>query len=338
MSVEHNPGLTSSELATLWNTYLADSLAICVLKHFLATNETMDFKTIIEFAISISKSHMEDITSLFESENIPIPHGFNDNDVNLHAPKLWSDTSYIRYLQHMGRTGLSTYGLAKAISSRKDIRALYKKYYSQTEELYDMVSDTQLEKGVYIRSPYISYPTSIEYVKDNSFLGSLFGQKRPLLAVEIAHLGTNIEVNNVGKTLFLGFSQVAQSQKLRDFFRKGYEIGKKQVDTFLDVLRENDTAYPSTWDGTLTESTETPFSDKLMLFHANMLGAIGIADYGTALSASIRKDLSVHYLRLMSEIASYTEDGATLLIKNGWFEKPPISIDRKQLRDGPRES
>lgn len=336
MNVEHNPKLTSSELATLWNTYIADSLAICVLKHFIATNETEEFKPIIEFAMSISHSHLADISSIFEKEEIPIPHGFNDNDVNLSAPKLWSDTSYIRYLQHMGRTGLSTYGLAKAISSRKDIRALYKKYYSQTEELYDMVSDTQLEKGVYVRSPIISYPTSVEYIKDDSFLGNFMGQKRPLLAVEIAHLGTNIEVNNVGKTLFLGFSQVAQSKKLRDFFKKGYEIGKKQVDTFLDTLRENDTAYPSTWDGTLTDATEAPFSDKLMLFHANMLGAIGMADYGTAISASIRKDLGVHYLGLLTEIATYTAEGAKLLIKNGWFEKPPISIDREQLREGPR--
>ncbi|MGM0835659.1 MAG: DUF3231 family protein [Bacillota bacterium] len=336
MKMEHNPQLTSAEIATLWNTFVADSLAICVLQHFLKTNETKDFQQILEFALSISVEHIDTISTLFTMENIPIPHGFNDNDVNLNAPKLWSDTSYIRYLQHMGRTGLSTYGLAKAISSRQDIRALYKKFYKQTEDLYDMVSDTQLAKGVYIRSPYITYPTEVEYVKDNSFLGSFVGQKRTLLAVEIAHLGTNIEVTNVGKTLFLGFSQVAQSSKLRDYFRKGYEIGKKQVDTFLDLLRENDTAYPSTWDGTLTTTKDAPFSDKLMLFHANMLGAIGIADYGTAISASIRKDLGVHYLRLLSEIAEYTVDGAKMLINNGWFEQPPTSVDRKQLRKEPR--
>ncbi|WP_417899641.1 DUF3231 family protein [Bacillus haimaensis] len=336
MEIKHNPKLTSAELATLWNTYVADSLAICVLQHFYKTNETEEFQSIFEFALSISEEHIQDISTLFNKENIPIPHGFDESDVNLNASKLWSDTSYIRYLQHMGRTGLSTYGLAKAISSRQDIRALYKKYYRQTEELYDMVSDSQLAKGVYVRSPFITYPTEVEYVKDTSFLGSIIGQKRTLLAVEIAHLGTNIEVTNVGKTLFLGFSQVAQSRKLRDYFRKGYEIGKKQVDTFLDILRENDTAYPSTWDGTLTTTTDAPFSDKLMLFHANMLGAIGIADYGTAVSASLRKDLGVHYLRLLSEIADYTEEGAKMLINNGWFEQPPTSVDRKQLRKEPR--
>jgi len=336
MEIKHNPKLTSAELATLWNTYVADSLAICVLQHFLKTNETAEFQSILEFALSISEEHIQDISTLFNKENISIPHGFDKSDVNLNASKLWSDTSYIRYLQHMGRTGLSTYGLAKAISSRQDIRALYKKYYRQTEELYDMVSDSQLAKGVYVRSPYITYPTEVEYVKDTSFLGSIIGQKRTLLAVEIAHLGTNIEVTNVGKTLFLGFSQVAESRKLRDYFRKGYEIGKKQVDTFLDILRENDTAYPSTWDGTLTTTTDAPFSDKLMLFHANLLGAIGIADYGTAISASLRKDLGVHYFRLISEIADYTEDGAKMLITNGWFEQPPTSVDRKQLRKEPR--
>ncbi|NHM32634.1 hypothetical protein G8761_18895 [Bacillus sp. C11] len=29
--------------------------------------------------------------------------------MNLDAPRLFSDTFYLRYLEHMGRTGLTTY-------------------------------------------------------------------------------------------------------------------------------------------------------------------------------------------------------------------------------------
>ncbi|MFC7063391.1 DUF3231 family protein [Halobacillus seohaensis] len=336
MNVSHNAKLTSSEQATLWNTYISDTLSICVLKHFLATNQTPETNPILEYALSISKDHLKEITSIFNNEKIPIPNGFNEQDVDLNAQKLWSDTFYLRYLEYMGRTGLSTYALAKAISTRKDLRTLFKKFLDQTDKLFDMVSDLSLEKGVYVRPPYTSYPTKVSYVEDDSFLGGFFGEKRPLLNVEIAHLGTNIEVNNVGKTLLLGFSQVAQSQKLRDYFKKGYDISANQVTIFLETLKKDDTSYPSTWDGEITESTTAPFSDKLLLFHTNMIGAVGIADYGTALSASIRKDLGVNYSKLLLETAQYINEGAKLLIKNGWMEKPPSSLDREELKNKPR--
>ncbi|WLD95443.1 DUF3231 family protein [Alkalihalobacillus sp. AL-G] len=66
-----------------------------------------------------------------------------------------------------------------------------------------------------------------------------------------------------------------------------------------------------------------------------MIGASGVADYGTAISASIRKDLGVNYSRLL-ETTQYLNDGAKLLIKNGWMEKPPSSLDRDELKNKPR--
>lgn len=336
MKISHNANLTSSEQANLWNTYIADTLSLCILKHFLATNHTPEIGTILKYGISISEDHIQEITTIFSSENIPIPHGFNEKDVDLNAPKLWSDTYYLRYLEYMGRTGLSTYSLAKSIATRKDIRVLFKKWIDQTDQLFDMVTDLSLEKGVYIRPPYTAYPTEVSYVDDERFLGGFVGEKRPLLNVEIAHLGTNIEVNNVGKTLLLGFSQVAQSKKLREYFKKGYDIGVKHASVFLDLLKKNNTSYPSSWDGEVTTSTRSPFSDKLLLFHTNMIGAVGLADYGTALSASLRKDLGLSYSRLIAETAQYGNEGAKLLINNGWMEKPPSTIDRKKLQRKPK--
>jgi hypothetical protein len=336
MTVSHNAKLTSSEQATLWNTYIADTLSLCVLKYFLATNHTPETEPILEYGISISEEHLQEISSIFSSENIPIPHGFNEKDVDLNAPKLWSDTYYLRYLEYMGRTGLSTYSLAKSIATRKDLRVLFKKWIDQTDQLFDMVTDLSLEKGIYVRSPYTAYQTKVSYVEDERFLGGLVGEKRPLLNVEIAHLGTNIEINNVGKTLLLGFSQVTHSKELREYFKKGYKIATKHVTVFLDLLKKNNTSYPSSWDGEVTASTNSPFSDKLLLFHTNMIGAVGLADYGTALSASLRKDLGINYSRLLAENAKYGNEGAKLLIKNGWMEKPPSSIDREKLQKTPK--
>jgi hypothetical protein len=330
---DHCPKITSAEISMLWSTYIGDTMAICILRHFLQTCEDHTIVPIIEFALKSAHEHIIKISELFIKEGIPLPTGFGDQDVNLQAKKLFSDVTYLRYLHHMGRTGLNSYSLAKSVSAREDVRQLFKQFYDQTETLYDRNVKLMQEKGVFIRAPYISYPDKVEYITDKKFLGGLIGHRRPLLGVEIAHVGINIEVANVGKTMLLGFSQVAQSKKISDYFKDGYELGKKMVEDFMIKLKEDDNSYPSTWDSTITNSTEAPFSDKLMLFHTNAQSAIGIGDFGLAIAASLRKDLALTYEGYLLRVAAYAEEGAKILIDHGWLEKPPQSIDRESLRN-----
>lgn len=331
--MKHNPKITSAEISMLWSTYIGDTMSICVLKHFLNTCEDLDVIPIIELALSYSNDHVTQISDLFRQEGIPLPKGFGEQDVNLQAKKLFSDVTYMRYLNHMARSGLNSYSLAKSVSARKDVRSLFKLFLDQSETLFDRSAELMQEKGVYIRAPYIAYPEKVEYVTDKKFLGGLVGHRRPLLGVEIAHLGINIEVANVAKTLLLGFSQVAQSKKISDYFKDGYNLGKKVVEDLMIKLKEDDNSYPSTWDSTITGSTEAPFSDKLMLFHTNAQSAIGIGDFGLAIAASFRKDLTVNYEGFILKVGAYAEEGAKLLIEYGWFEKPPQTIDRESLRN-----
>jgi hypothetical protein len=317
----------------LWSTYIGDTMAICILNHFFLTCEDADIKPIIEFALTSAHDHIHQISELFTLEGIPLPNGFGKQDVNLEAKKLFSDITYMRYLHHMGRTGLNAYSLAKSISAREDVRNLFKLFYDQTETLYDRNTKLMQEKGVFIRSPFLSYPEKVEYITERSFIGGLIGHRRPLLALEVAHCGINIEVANVGKTMLLGFSQVAQSKKISDYFKEGYDLGKKMVEDFMIKLKEDDNSYPSTWDSTITNSTDAPFSDKLMLFHTNTQSAIGIGDFGLAIAASLRKDLTYTYEKYLLKVGAYAEEGAKILIDHGWFEKPPQSIDREAIRN-----
>lgn len=332
MENKHNTDLTSAEISMLWSNYMADTMATCVLQHFEQTCHDESTLPVIKFALDTSKKHTSKIEEIFTEENIPIPIGFGEGDVNLHAPKLFSDITYLRYLHHMGRSGIVTYALAKAVVTRDDVRDHFSQALSQVEKLMDMSSDLMLEQGVYVRSPYIHYPQQIDYVTDHDFLGHFFGKQRPLLAVEVTHLGTNIEVTNVAKTLLLAFSQVSQDKKVKDYLTEGYEIGRKQVDAFFTKLKENDTSYPSTWDSSITNSTESPFSDKLIMFQVLALNSFDISDFGTSISASMRKDLTVLYSKFTVELGMYAEKGAKLLMDKGWFEKPPQTLDREELR------
>ncbi|WLR57170.1 DUF3231 family protein [Mesobacillus subterraneus] len=50
-----------------------------------------------------------------------------------------------------------------------------------------------------------------------------------------------------------------------------------------------------------------------------------------SVAASQRKDLAAIYARLNTEILIYAEDGANIMIDEGWLEQPPLSADRNDL-------
>lgn len=68
-----------------------------------------------------------------------------------------------------------------------------------------------------------------------------------------------------------------------------------------------------------------------MMVLTSSLIASGIGQYGMSMSLSPRHDIAVQYSRLMVEIANYANDGASIMIENGWMEQPPMAADRKGL-------
>ena len=68
--------ITSAEIAQLWAQYLNDSGSICILTFFLEKAEDAEIKPVIEYALDLSKKHIETLTSIFTEEKYAIPHGF----------------------------------------------------------------------------------------------------------------------------------------------------------------------------------------------------------------------------------------------------------------------
>lgn len=298
----------------------------------MPTVEDPDAKAIIEFAMGISANHIDQITNIFNNEKIPIPYGFKDEDVNLNAPRLFSDTYFLRYHEHMARVGMGIYGQILGVSSRKDIRQFYSECFQQTNDLYNRVIDIKLAKGILVRSPMMAYPTKVNFVTQEHFLDGLFGRNRPLLATEIAHVATNIEVCGVVGTFLMGLSQTAAEKDVRAFMLRGQKIAHKQLEIFSSILTTDEISTPSPWDSTIEETTTAPFSDKLMMFITCTLSAVGIGNYGASMAASLRSDLPTTYARLMAELVKYADDGANILISHGWLEQPPQASDRKALQ------
>ncbi|WP_261305505.1 DUF3231 family protein [Paenibacillus andongensis] len=327
----HHIQLTSGDIAPLWAGYLSDSMVKGVLQHFLHTVEDVEVKPVIEFALGLTIEHMEFSAKLFNDEKFPIPLAFTEKDVNLNAPRLFSDGFMLLYLRHMGIAGTVSYAMALASSSRQDIRAFFIQNQKTAAELLEKATALLQSKGILTRSPFIPYPDSVEYVHKESWLNGLLGDRRPLNAAEISNIYLNIMKNSIGKALMIGFSQVAKNKEVIEYIVRGRDISTKHVEIFSALLRDDQMPAPATWETEVSNSKESPFSDKLMLYHTIFLSAVGIGNYGAAISASMRRDLTTVYLRLTSEIGTYADDGAELAIKNNWMEKMPGAVERNAL-------
>lgn len=323
--------LTASDLSVLWTSYVNDTMAVCGIRYFLQHMEDPEIKAVLEYALHLSEQHVKQLTNIFTEEKYPVPEGFTEKDVNLSAPRLFSDNLILFYILNMAKFGLNGYSIGLTFAERTDIVQYYSECLASVTELHNRSKKLIQEKGLYIRAPYLETSKGIDYVHQQSFLGGLFSEKRPLLAIEIANLVYNIKRNALGKAFIIGFSQVAMSEEVRKFAKRGRDIAEKHLEVFSDILDADYLPAPMIWDAEVTASQSPPFSDKLMMYHITALIASQLGQYGVSLSSSPRSDLAAVYVRLSAEIGHYANDGATIMIENGWMEKPPQSVNRKAL-------
>ncbi|MFD2681963.1 DUF3231 family protein [Bacillus seohaeanensis] len=331
--MEHNPKLSSAELANLWGSYMSDSMNICIMNHFLSVVEDKEIEEILNHSKKLSVGHLDTISTIFKEEKIPLPQGYTKSDVVENSPKLFSDLFYLRFLQHMGRQGANINGMALGTSYRDDIKSFYLAALNESAELYNRVGDLMSVKGILVRSPNIAYPEKVEFIQDENFMaGYLTLHKRPLLAVEITHLSNNIEANLIGETLILGFAQVTENEEVKSYCQKGIRLSREIISSLNEILSDDKINAPFTWESALTNSTTSPFSDKLIMGLLSSLNSISIGNMGLGIGASMRSDLVAEYTSLTAQTVKYANAGTKISIKNGWIEKAPQQLDFKKLQ------
>ncbi|GAE36206.1 DUF3231 family protein [Halalkalibacter akibai] len=323
--------LTAAEIGAIWACYMTESATIPMLKYFYSIAEDSEVKSVIELALETSKEHLNELGTLFEKEEYPTPVGFSEEDVNLNAPRLFSDTYALYFIRNFGKAGLAAHGAAVSSAAREDIRALYKRYLQDAVEIEDEAKKALLSKGLFIRPPHLPTPKEAEFVKNETFLRGWLGERRPLTAEEITHMYMNYMNNLYGKSLLLGFAQTAQIAKVKKHFVRGVELSKDILDVLKILLEESNLPAPMTWDAEVSASSVSVFSDKLMMFQANALSAISLANIGGSIALSFRRDIAAKYSKQMINVGFYAEDGAEIMINNGWLELPPIAANRNDL-------
>lgn len=332
MSEEQKIDWTSGEIGNLWNIYMANSMAVCIFRHFLLNCEDEEIKDCLETADGMSRDILIQLEELFQQEGMAVPMGFSlEKDVNESAPRLFSDSFYLSYLDMMVKYGALYYSVALPGFSKMDLRQSVTDINISTLHLSNKVTEMMLKKGLHVRVPSIPTTKEISFVEKQSFFNGYFGDKRPLSAMEITHLFLNIQVNAIKTILVMGFSQVAKNEEVRNYFLRGKKINIKQHNTLSQIIYKEDLPVSIPSQFMITESTDAPYSDKLMLFHISNLSSAKVRNFGDSMAVSPRHDLGSTYARFLMETANFAEDGGNLQIENEWMERQPGNVDRNQL-------
>ncbi|UKS28100.1 DUF3231 family protein [Paenibacillus sp. HWE-109] len=330
MNLNTTAKLTSTEIAALWTQYMNDTMSICFGKYALEIIEDPEIKNIYKTALNLSEKHVVKIKEFLLKEKFPIPYGFTEQDVNTKAPRLFLDGLFLNYLLVMIYHGMTGYSISLQVSSRVDIREYYTECNYETIKLYNEVMEIALSKGIYTRPPYI-HSSEIPEMADKKFLTGWLGKRRALTAIEISNITFNMNKTYLSKAISMAFAQVANDEKVKRYLQRGLKLSTKITEVFNSFFLESNLNFPVSWESMVTNSTTSPFSDKLIMFHIGFLSSAAVGFYGAGQATCMRRDLSAQYLKLIGEQLLFSEDGAELMLERGWFEKPPMAEDRNAL-------
>jgi hypothetical protein len=333
MTTEAKIQITSTELGTLWMSYLtlSETMIMCdLLKDKIIDKDAKNI--FITYGVDI-KNTINEIVNIFNSEKVIIPVGFGEHDIMREAPPLFDDIFCIMFLRHLTQSHLGHSAVFTTISYKQEVYDVLRRKLDLASKYYMITTNYLLGKGVLARPPYITMPKQVEFIEDNNYMSGFnaFSEKRSLNTIEVGFINETIESNIFNMQLLTGFAQVAKENEVKKHFEEGKELSKKTIKKLSGILLQSDIQPPSAWAGKATDSTEAPFSDKLMMFTDSLSSStpLGFTELGAPFN--MRKDLPVKLALISKDTFEYSKKGAKIMIKHKWMEEPPQMEDRNQL-------
>lgn len=330
-----NP-LSTSEVGTLWLTYQEKTLILRMLEYFLEKADDPRAKNITGGLWESLNSYVLEMEQIFQDQGIVKPMGFTKEDVNLKAPKLYDNGFDIMFVRILKEISMGMYTMNMNMSYNNQVMKLYEGLTSTTQRIYMLSTQYLLEKGILSRPPHATMPKKVEFIKSKKYQSGFnpFSKKRVLNQLEVGILHHSIESNNVGLQLITGFAQCAQNPEVKAYFAKGIKLCKEQIKTFEKLLLDSNVLFSANTRSTVTNSTVSPFSDKLMMHCIFLLNGFSLLGSSFGTFFTLRNDINMINTILAKDIYLFGQEGIEIKIKHGWFEEPPQMEDRTQIIKG----
>lgn len=316
--------LVAHEVAYLWNSYLTNTMGIWASRLFLSTASDNDIRSMLEFAEELAIKDAENAKKLLVDSGYPLPQPFDENDVNFDAKPLYTDNFILLLKYALAQAGLSVFTVALNSSVREDVCECFADSLHTTSQLLNRCMEIMVKKGLHQPDIQVSIPEKVDKIDSQKYLSGWFSKSRPLNAQEIGMLVYNYRATEIHKEFIRGCVKVTKIPDLQKHYQRGVDIFQKQLAEFQDILSENGLPQQPTWESEVLDVSEAPFSERLMFFKHSALTTEISSRYGMATANSMRKDLGVHFMRLMTETIVYAEDAANLVIKHKFMDEMPM--------------
>jgi hypothetical protein len=323
--------LTSSEIGTLWGEYVNGTMTDVVIRYMVTITEDEQIKANLEEAIKTFEKQKQQIVTFMENEGFPVPIGFTESDLFKGKQRLFTDIFCLNYLHIMTLHGLLGHSTALAVSVRKDLRDFYDSCDNDAKKMYHQTIELLLEKGNFQRDPLFYPAKNPEFVSSQDFTDGFFGTGRKLAATEIISISFNIKKSIMAKTLSIAFSQVAQTKEVRKFLTDSEKTADGQIKSFAKIMQKDNLPVPKSWETEVTTSTDSPFSDKLMLYHIGFLFQAAQNYHGAGLASAMRTDLVTAYESTILKNLMVTKKWFNIMVQNKWLEQPPLAPNRNEI-------
>lgn len=323
--------LTSSEIGSLWGEYVNGTAVDVVNRYMYSIIEDEAIQAIFNDAIKTFEKQKTQIITFFEKEGFPVPIGFNESDLYLGKQRLFSDAFCLNYLHIMTLHGLLGHITALSISVRKDLRDFYDSCDNDAKKMYHQTIELLLDKGLFQRDPLFYADEHPQFISGNDFKNGFLGKGRTLAATEIISISFNLKKSILAKTLSIGFSQVAESKEVRKFLTESEKTADDQIKALAKILQADNLPVPKSLETEVTISTDSPFSDKLLMYHMGFLFQAAQNYHGAGLASAMRTDLVTTYEATILQNLMLTNKWFTIMVKNKWLEQPPLAPNRATI-------
>lgn len=322
--------LTSSEIGSLWGEYVNGTAIDVVNRYMYSIIEDEAIKIVFNEALKTFEKQKKKIITFFESEGFPVPIGFNETDLYLGKQRLFSDAFCLNYLHVMTLHGLLGHITALSISVRKDLRDFYDSCDNDAKKIYHQTIELLLDKGLFQRDPLFYAYEHPQYISSNDFKDGFFGKGRTLAATEIISISFNLKKSIMAKTLSIAFSQVAESKEVRKFLTESEKTADGQIKALAKILQADNLPVPKSLETEVTISTDSPFSDKLLMYHMGFLFQAAQTYHGAGLATAMRTDLVATYEATILQNLMATNNWFNVMANNKWLEQPPLAPNRTE--------
>jgi len=323
--------LTSAEIGTLWTQYMNGTMTDCVNKYMYSIIEDKSIKNVFKDAINIYAKQKQEVTQFIKNDGFPVPLGFIETDINMEAPRLFTDIFCLQYLHIMTLHLLIGHITSLSASTRKDLRQSFSSFDNDAKKIFNQTIELLIDKGKFQRDPFFYPDDNVEFIYDKDFADGLLKASRTISATEIVSISFNIKKNIMAKTLSIAFGQVAQSKEVRKYLENSQKTANNQIQLLSKILQNENLPTPSSFETEITQSQIPPFSDKLLLYHIGFLFQVGQVYHGSGLASSMRADLIMAYEKVILKNITVTKSWFDIMVKNKWLEQPPLAPNRKEI-------